>query len=274
MRRNSLIALAGSIVFATTFSGAAFAQQGTSKGSTHADLDEIRKVSTILKSEVLNGANEKIASVSDLILSPDGKIRYAILGVGGVVGIGTKYTAIPWNRLQVKHPQGKWALNLDMTRDRLNQAPMIQDEHYRELADPQWLTRVREFFGDKGVSEGGPTSTQQNVLRASKIIGASLTNPHDERLGTVEDLLLDRDDRVAFSIIGHGGVLGIGESYIPVPWSKLRLNHKPESSSLMAVIDMGKDQLEKAPLVKGSTYETMLAPGFTTQVCRYFGVAE
>jgi len=274
MRRNSLIVLAGSIVFATALSGAAFAQQATSRGSTHADLDEIRKVSTILKSEVLNRANERIASVSDLILAPDGKIRYAILGVGGVVGIGTKYTAIPWNRLEVKHPQGKWALNLDMTRDRLNQAPVLQDDNYRELADPQWLTRVREFFGDKGAFEGGSTSTQQNVWRASKIIGATLTNPRDERLGTVEDLLLDRDDRVAFSIIGHGGVLGIGESFIPVPWSKLRLNHKPDGNSLAAVIDMNKDQLERAPLVKGSTYETMLAPGFATQIYRYFGVAE
>jgi len=270
--------LMGGIVYATVLSGAALAQQSASERRAHADLDEIRKVSSLLKSEVLNRANEKIASVSDLILAPDGKIQYAILGVGGVVGIGTKYTAIPWNRLEVKHPRGKWAVNLDMTRDRLDHAPMLQDEHYRELANPQWLARVREFFGDKSAvdshatsAEGSSAATQQVVWRASKVLDATLKNPRDESLGDVEDLLLDRNDRAAFAIIGHGGVLGIGESYIAVPRSKLRFSHKPESTSLTAVIDMNKDQLEKAPLVKGSTYETMLAPGFTGQVYRFFG---
>jgi len=279
MRKHMLVNLAVGIVFATALSGGAFAQQGTSERRSHTDLDEIRKVSALLKTDVLNRANERIASVSDLILLPDGKIRYAILGVGGVVGIGTKYTAIPWNRLEVKHTQGKWAANLDMTRDRLDQAPMLQDDNYRELADPQWVARIREFFGDQGASadshattaEGSSAATVQGVWRASKVLDASLKSPRDESLGDVEDLLLDREYRAAFAIIGHGGVLGIGESYIPVPWSKLRFNHKPESTALSAVIDRTKDQLEKAPLVKGNTYETMLAPGFTGQVYRYFG---
>jgi len=172
--------LACGIVFTTALTGAAFAQQGTSERRAHTDLDEVRKVSSLLKSEVLNRANEKIATVSDLVLAPDGKIRYAILGVGGVVGIGTKYTAIPWNRLEVKHPHGKWAVNLDMTRDRLDQAPRLQDEHYRELSDPQWLARAREFFGDKTTAaethgtaaEGSPAATQQGVLLASKVLDA------------------------------------------------------------------------------------------------------
>jgi len=276
MRRTILMSLAGGILFATALSGAAFAQQRTSECRSHADLGEIRKVSSLLKTEVVNRANEKIASVSDLILSPDGKIQYAILGGGGVVGIGTKYTAIPWNRLEVKHIHGKWAVNLDMTRERLDQAPTLHDDDYKELADPSWVARVREFFGDKHAVAGENTAaaTGQRDLRASKIIDATLKNARDESLGDVEDLLLDRDYRTAFAIIGHGGVLGIGESYIAVPWSKLRFNHMPESTSLTSVIDMTKDQLEKAPLVKGNTYETMLAPGFAAQVYRYFGVSE
>jgi sporulation protein YlmC with PRC-barrel domain len=282
MRKTILMSLASTMFFATVLSSAAFAQKATSERRSHTDLDEIRKVSSLLKSEVLNRANEKIASVSDLILLPDGKIQYAILGVGGVVGIGTKYTAIPWKRLDVKHVHGKWAVSLDMTRDRLDQAPMLQDDHYRELANPQWVARVRDFFGDKGAAadaqstdaESGSAATPQTVWRASKVLDASLRNPRDESLGKVEDLLLDRDDRAAFAIIGHGGVLGIGESYIAVPWSKLRLSQKPESTSLTAVIDTTRDQLEKAPLVKGSTYETMLAPGFTEQVYRFFNAED
>jgi sporulation protein YlmC with PRC-barrel domain len=281
MVRRTFVGLACGILLGSVLSGPAVAaQQGSSERSSRTDLDEIRMVSALLKTEVMNRANEKIATVSDLILTADGKVHYAILGVGGVVGIGTKYTAIPWSKLEAKHLHGKYAVNLDMSKDRLDQAPMLQDENYNELNNPQWIARMREFFGARDAgstahetsAESTSGAAQTKMLRASKIMAAALKNSRDESLGKVEDLLLDKGSRVAFAIIGHGGVLGIGESYIPVPWSKLRFTHLPDSNSLVAVLDMNKDQLEKAPLVRGSTYETMLAPGFTSQVYRFFGV--
>src|SRR5271157_444233 len=280
MIRNRLIQLTCGILLASGLSSRALGQQASSEHGSRADLDEIRKVRTLLKADVLNQANEKIASVTDLILSPDGKIHYAVLGVGGVAGIGAKYTAIPWEKLNIKHVHGKWAVNLDLTKDALERAPMVQSDTYKELTNPQWIAKIREFFDSRGAvsnareedREARSADAMSMVLRASKILGATLRNSRDEHLGSVEDLLLDRNARAAFAIIGHGGVLGIGENYIPVPWSKLRLNYRPEDITIVAVIDSTKDQLEKAPLVKGDSYATMLAPGFTTQVYRYFGM--
>jgi sporulation protein YlmC with PRC-barrel domain len=253
-------------------------QTGTDRGS-RADLDEIRKVSTLRKADVVNQANEKIASVTDLILTPDGKVRYAVLGVGGVIGIGAKYTAIPWERLDAHHVNGKWAANLNMSKEALEKAPMFESDNYKELMNAQWVSRVRDFFatqaGPSSASDKDRTSSSEGlttVLRASKILGAKLRNSQAENLGSIEDLLLDRNSQVVFAIVGHGGVLGIGENYIPVPWSKLKLNYQPEDTGIVALIDSSKDQIEKAPLVKGDTYATMLAPGFTDQVYRFFGV--
>ena len=159
---------------------------------------------------------------------------------------------------------------------------MLQDDNYKELANPQWVERIHAVLR-RTQSRGRRTRARRAArdahrmptrwsLRASKILDATLKSSRDENLGDVEDLLLDRDYRAAFAIIGHGGVLGIGENYIAVPWSKLRLNDRPEDTKVVAVIDTTKDQLEKAPLVKGDTYATMLAPGFTAQVYRYFGM--
>jgi len=259
--------------------GQARAQQTSTEHGTRVDLDEIRKVSALRKSEVLNQANEKIASVTDLILSPDGKVHYAVLGVGGVVGIGTKYTAIPWQKLDIRHVNEKWAVNLPMTREALERAPMMESDNYRELTNPQWVARMREFFANQGgtpaAKEGGQARSSEElttVLRASMVIGATLRNSQSENLGSIEDLLLDRNSKVAFAIIGHGGVLGIGENYIPVPWSKLRLNDRAAENTLVALLETSKEQLEKAPLVKGNTYATMLSPGFADQVYRFFGM--
>jgi sporulation protein YlmC with PRC-barrel domain len=281
MMRNWLVPVACGIILAAGLSGRAQAQQSGSDRAARGDLDEIRNVSALRKADVMNQANEKIASLSDLILLPDGKVRYAVLGVGGVVGIGAKYTAIPWDKLDARHVNGKWAVNLNMTKETLEKAPQFESDDYRELTNPQWVARVREFFASQGGTaavkeKDRPSDSQEGLttfLRASRVIGAKLRNSNDEKLGSVEDLLLDRNDRAAFAIVGHGGVLGIGENYIPVPWSKLKFSHRPEdTTTLVAMIDITKDQFEKAPLVKGDNYATMLAPGFTDQVFRFFGM--
>jgi len=276
-RRRSAILAAGMLI-AASLAGQARAQQVSAGQGERPQFDEIRKVSALRKAEILNQANEKIASVSDLILSPDGKVHYAVLSVGGVVGIGAKYTAIPWEKLDIRHVNNKWAVNLPLSKESLEHAPLIESDNYREFANNAWVSRVCEYFSTQlgpATSKGGDRKTtpeaMATMLRASKVLGAPLQNAQTDSLGSVEDLLLDRNSRVAFAIIGHGGVLGIGESYIPVPWSKLKFTERPEEAGLVATIDSNKDQLEKAPLVKGDTYATMLAPGFTDQVYRFFG---
>jgi hypothetical protein len=105
---------------------------------------------------------------------------------------------------------------------------------------------------------------------ATKIRGAKLKNSQNEDLGKVADLLLDRAHRANFVVVGRGGVLGVGEHYIPVPWSKLSLGSNPETAAVTASIDATNAQLEKAPIVKGDNYATLLAPGFADEVRRYF----
>jgi PRC-barrel domain len=268
--------------FALATSSLAAQETNASAGRKPGDLDKIRKVGTLIGTDVMNHSNTKIAVLRDLLLNPDGAVLYAVLGCGGVAGVGETYTAMPIDLLGVRQDNGKWAANLDMTSEALKKAPAIKSDNYRELTDPQWIARVDQFVRSHGDSQNHPDRASaaerreervvQRVLLATKIRGASLQNAHDQSLGKVEDLLLDRAHRVAFVIIGRGGLLGIGENYIPIPWEKLRFGANRETAAAMVTIDATKAQLEMAPLVKGNNYATLLAPGFAEQVCRYFGV--
>jgi len=255
------------------------AQQGGGPGpQSGSDLDEIRKVSALLDTDVMNRTNETIAGIEDLVLSHEGAIRYVILSHGGLAGVGAKYLAVPWEDLDVKHENGKWAINLNMTKDALGNAPTLQSQNYSELTNSDWVARDRDFFRSRTATQGQATQepgveatqTVPMVLIVSKITKATLKNTQNEDVGAVEDLLLDRNYHAAYAIVGRGGVLGVGESYIPVPWSKLRLSNNREDNSVTAVIDATKQQLEQAPLVQGNSYSTLLAPGFAGQVDRYF----
>jgi len=56
-------------------------------------------------SAIVNEANEKIGTVDDLIVTKDGTVPYAVISVGGFLGVGTKYVVVPANLLVVQNDQ-------------------------------------------------------------------------------------------------------------------------------------------------------------------------
>jgi hypothetical protein len=59
------------------------------------------RASKVIGSEVLNDANQTIGSIDDLLISSDGKDPYAVLSVGGFLGMGTHLVVVPYANLKV-----------------------------------------------------------------------------------------------------------------------------------------------------------------------------
>ena len=77
----------------------------------------------ILGEAVYNDTGEKIGSIEDLILTPDAKVSYAIVGVGGFLGLGRHDVAIPVG--QLKNPNGKLVVT-GATKDALKAMPEFE----------------------------------------------------------------------------------------------------------------------------------------------------
>nr|WP_294501069.1 PRC-barrel domain-containing protein [uncultured Rhodopila sp.] len=60
------------------------------------------RTSKIVGSAVVNEANQTIGTVDDLIVTPGDHVPFAVLSVGGILGIDTKYVVVPASSLQVK----------------------------------------------------------------------------------------------------------------------------------------------------------------------------
>lgn len=66
------------------------------------------------------------------------------------------------------------------------------------------------------------TSGHTAAILASKVKGTPVCNNGGDRIGTVEDVVLDKmSNNIMFAVLGSGGVLGMGEKYRPIPWSIL-----------------------------------------------------
>ncbi|WP_114391181.1 PRC-barrel domain-containing protein [Notoacmeibacter marinus] len=90
-----------------------------------------------------------------------------------------------------------------------------------------------------------PTATgHTTAIRASRVIGTTVYNTAGDKIGEVEDVILDKtSDAIKFAVVGFGGFLGVGEKYHAVPWSSLNY----EDSQGGYVVPYTKDQLEAAP---------------------------
>ncbi len=75
------------------------------------------------------------------------------------------------------------------------------------------------------------TSTSVNTAshqwRASKVVGLKIYNDANESLGSVNDLLIDKDGKIATAVVGVGGFLGVGEHYVAVPFEKIKWVNEP-----------------------------------------------
>jgi PRC-barrel domain len=85
-----------------------------------------------------------------------------------------------------------------------------------------------------------------NGYRASKLHGATVSNPQNQKIGTLDDLIVGKD-RVLFAIVQVGGFLGIGSHLIAVPYSSLQIN---EDGSRIVLPGATKQQVKGLPEFK------------------------
>jgi sporulation protein YlmC with PRC-barrel domain len=88
------------------------------------------------------------------------------------------------------------------------------------------------------------TSGHTSAIRAKKVIGTTVKDKAGERIGQVEDVVLDKtSNNIMFGVVSFGGVLGMGEKYAPVPWAALSY----DETAGAYVVNLTKDQLKAAP---------------------------
>ena len=103
MRRLMILASATSL--AIMLSAPAFSQ-GAPQTVTLMKVDPATlatgyRTSKVVGSTVVNEANETVGTIDDLIVTPGGQAPYAVLSVGGFLGLGTKYVVVPFTALKV-----------------------------------------------------------------------------------------------------------------------------------------------------------------------------
>ena len=74
-------------------------------------------------------------------------------------------------------------------------------------------------------------SHKEGEWRASKLVGVNVYNDANEKIGDINDVILDKAGKVENVILGVGGFLGMGEHYVAVGYEKLKWSNEPPRST-------------------------------------------
>ncbi len=81
-------------------------------------------------------------------------------------------------------------------------------------------------------SEKAAATTSQSYQgdwRASKVVGLNVYNDSNEKIGSINDLLMEKSGKITAAVIGVGGFLGMGEHLVVVSFDKLKFSDQPVS---------------------------------------------
>ena len=87
------------------------------------------------------------------------------------------------------------------------------------------------------------TARAVDVVSSDAIVDVPVVNAAGDELGYIAYVMLDvAEGRVAYAVVAHGGVLGLGERLFKVPWSSLRL----DAESDRFILDVAREKLSSS----------------------------
>src|SRR5271168_1451909 len=84
---------------------------------------------------------------------------------------------------------------------------------------------------NKPAADSAAMMHREGDWRASKLVGVNVYNEDNEKIGDINDVILDKSGKVENVILGVGGFLGMGEHYVAVAYDKLKWSNEPPRST-------------------------------------------
>jgi hyperosmotically inducible protein len=238
-----------------------------------------------------------------------GRVVQVILSTGGLLGIGDTLTAAPpgafhrdvtnkvlhldADRTKLKDAprfeMSRWADYSDSNHlgevysyygqeaalGFIQPGDAVQDDQRNTVGSPSTIS-TRKADGtwdkDRALSDSRwmiPASRLGQLQKASKLMGTAVNNLQNEKLGKVENLLVDLPSgRVVAVIVSSGGFLGMGDELSAIPPTALRFTTDRDTLQL----DTSKEMLSSAPHFKANQWPDFAQPSYASGVYRAYKV--
>lgn len=105
---------------------------------------------TMTGDAIVNANGDDLGTLEEIMIDVEsGEVAYAVLSYGGLMGMGNKLFAIPWEMLEIQPAEKRF--QLDVPEERLKEAPGFDKSDWPDTSDEVWAEGIDRFwYGDEG----------------------------------------------------------------------------------------------------------------------------
>jgi len=105
------------------------------------------------------------------------------------------------------------------------------------------------------------------LLSADTITGDEVCNLQDEKLGTIQDIMLDmQTGKIRYAVLSSGGFLGMGDRLFAIPWKAL----KQDKDNKRFVLDVKLQRMKDAPGFDKDHWPNMAEEKWNSNIESYY----
>ena len=246
---------------------------GTSAMRNGKMLGQVERANKLIGKEVLSSDNQKVGKLENFVIDLDsGKILYAVIGSGGVLGAGEKKFAVAPHAFNEPENDN---ITLKVDKGRLQGAPQFTSEISKdqEMGKASFVNQVHQYFA-QNIAEhasstiSSSTTEYKSVFKADDLIGMKVKNSSDSDLGKVENLAIDLPNaHVVYVILSPDSSLKLGDEYFALPPNALMASTDRKTLTT----DLTKEKLAGAPHFAKDNWTSLSNRTWASEVYQYYG---
>lgn len=265
-RKQSYLALvpALALAFATAAHAAGDADKRAANtaqptvASTKASVQEMR-ASDLIGKNVTNRNGEGLGEIKDLVVdTTNGRVQYAVIAMGGFLGLGDKLYAYPLERFERTTERGKLVLNVD--KEKMKSAPGFEDKSWPNFGTASYRGQVDKFYGTKS-----PATAR--FARATQVLKGDVKDRSNNDIGDIEDMVVSLPTgQVRYVVLEFDRAWNPNNKLVAMPVKALK---SEDGDGTDLVYQAERETLQTAPSFEKNQWPDLADGRFTSEVNRY-----
>lgn len=178
--------------------------------------------------DVVNQEGENLGEVQDLVFDLEqGVVSYALMDVGGFLGVGENTVAIPWNLVGYNVDEENFTISV--AAEDLEAAPTVDlGAIENEGFDEGWFEEQDTYWSSLTPPEGPPDAEDPDLvgglggpwILGERLLGLDIEAAEGDRVAEVEDVLFTFGGEIAYLVFDVADYLELDDSrFVAVPWN-------------------------------------------------------
>ncbi len=268
-RKSSYLALVPALALAFATSSAYAAGEADKRAATGTQPTVATKsastgvqqmrASELIGKNVSNSKGERLGEIKDLVVdTTNGNVQYAVIGMGGFLGVGDKLYAYPLERFERTTERGKLLLNVD--KNKMKSAPGFDDKSWPDFGTAAYRGQVDAFYGTKSAATA-------RYARASQILKGDVKDRSNNDIGDIEDMVVSLPNgHVSYVVLEFDRAWNPNNKLVAMPIKALK---SEDGDGTDLVYQADREALKNAPSFDKNRWPNLADGRFASDVNRY-----